>query len=172
VACPTIAASIAPTFFFGSSLTLLPLARADLSLRQALGLAFASDTLSIAMMEFVDSFIVPALPGATDAGPTDVLFWGPLAEALLTAFWAAFPVNRWLIARQGPRGRARLSLSTARDLGAYDVVVLVLLALIAFALAVGLLRRFASKRVSLRSCCSARPWPPDDLTGHRPEPRA
>ena len=27
------------------------------------------------------------------------LFWGSLAGALFLAFWAALPVNRWLIAR-------------------------------------------------------------------------
>jgi hypothetical protein len=95
----TIALSIALAFFFGYSLTLLPLVRAELSLRQALPLAFASDTLSVATMEIVDSLIVLAIPGAMDAGLGDMLFWGSLAGALLIAFWAAFPVNRWLIAR-------------------------------------------------------------------------
>jgi hypothetical protein len=95
----TIVLSIALAFLFGYSLTLLPLVRADLSLRQALPLAFASDTLSIATMELVDSLIVVAIPGAMDAGLGDALFWGSLAGALLVAFWAAFPVNRWLIAR-------------------------------------------------------------------------
>jgi hypothetical protein len=95
----TIAASIALAFFFGYSLTLLPLVGANLSLRQALPLAFASDTLSIGTMEIVDSLIVLAIPGAMDAGLGDLLFWGSLAGALFIAFWAAFPVNRWLIAR-------------------------------------------------------------------------
>ncbi|HWH93400.1 MAG TPA: DUF4396 domain-containing protein [Baekduia sp.] len=95
----TIALSIALAFFFGYSLTLLPLFRAGLSLRRALPLAFASDTLSIATMEIVDSLIVLLIPGAMDAGLGDALFWGSLAGALLIAFWAAFPVNRWLIAR-------------------------------------------------------------------------
>jgi hypothetical protein len=95
----TIAASIALAFFFGYSLTMLPLLRANLSLRQALPLAFASDTLSIATMELLDTLTVLVIPGAMDAGLGDLLFWGSLAGALLIAFWAAFPVNRWLIAR-------------------------------------------------------------------------
>ena len=33
------------------------------------------------------------------AGLTDPLFWGSLVVALAIAFAAAFPVNRWLIAR-------------------------------------------------------------------------
>jgi hypothetical protein len=95
----TIAASIALAFFFGYSLTMVPLLRADLSLRQALPLAFASDTLSIATMELLDTLTVLVIPGAMDAGLGDLLFWGSLAGALFIAFWAAFPVNRWLIAR-------------------------------------------------------------------------
>jgi hypothetical protein len=34
-----------------------------------------------------------------DAGLADPLFWGSLAFALAFAAAAAFPVNRWLIAR-------------------------------------------------------------------------
>jgi Domain of unknown function (DUF4396) len=34
-----------------------------------------------------------------DAGLGDVLFWGSLSVALAIAGIAAFPVNRWLIAR-------------------------------------------------------------------------
>ena len=67
--------------------------------RRAVGLAFASDTFSIATMEVIDSLIVLVIPGAMAAGLTDPLFWGSLAFALFVAFWAAVPVNRWLIAR-------------------------------------------------------------------------
>ena len=34
-----------------------------------------------------------------EAGLTSLLFWGSLALALAVAFVAAFPLNRWLIAR-------------------------------------------------------------------------
>jgi hypothetical protein len=95
----TIILSIALAFFFGYSLTMLPLLRSGLTLRQSVPLAFASDTFSIGTMEIVDSLIVLAIPGAMDAGLGDALFWGSLAGALFVAFWAAFPVNRWLIAR-------------------------------------------------------------------------
>ena len=95
----SIAISIALAFVFGYSLTLLPLLRAGLTLAAALPLALASDTLSIATMELLDSLTVIVVPGAMDAGLGDALFWGSLAGALFIAFWAAFPVNRWLIAR-------------------------------------------------------------------------
>jgi hypothetical protein len=95
----TIVLAVALAFFFGYSLTMLPLLRSGLALATVLPLAFASDTLSITVMEIVDNLIMLAVPGAMEAGPTSFLFWGALAFALLVAFVAAFPVNRYLIAR-------------------------------------------------------------------------
>jgi hypothetical protein len=95
----TIAASILLAFFFGYSLTSLPLLRAGLGLRRVAPLAFASDTLSITTMEIVDTLIVVLIPGAMAAGLADPVFWWSLAVALLIAGAFAFPVNRWLLAR-------------------------------------------------------------------------
>jgi hypothetical protein len=95
----TIVASIVLAFFFGYSLTSLPLLRAGLGVRGAAPLAFASDTLSITTMEIVDTLIIVLIPGAMAAGLGDALFWGSLAFALLVAGAFAFPVNRWLLAR-------------------------------------------------------------------------
>jgi hypothetical protein len=95
----TIAISIFLAFVFGYSLTMLPLLRSGLSVRGAAPLALASDTFSIATMEVIDSLTILVIPGAMDAGLGDFLFWWTLAAALFLAFWAAFPVNRWLIAR-------------------------------------------------------------------------
>ncbi len=95
----TIALAVALAFFFGYSLTMLPLLRSGMALAAVLPLAFASDTLSITVMEIVDNLIMLAVPGAMEAGPTSLLFWGSLAFALLVAGAVAFPVNRYLIAR-------------------------------------------------------------------------
>ena len=95
----TIALAVVLAFFFGYSLTILPLLRSGMALGATLPLAFASDTLSITVMEIVDNFILLVIPGAMEAGLTSLLFWGSLAFALAVAFVAAFPVNRWLIAR-------------------------------------------------------------------------
>jgi hypothetical protein len=50
-------------------------------------------------MEIVDNLVVLTVPGAMNAGLGDILIWGSLALSLALAFVAAFPVNRWLIAR-------------------------------------------------------------------------
>jgi Domain of unknown function (DUF4396) len=96
---PTIALAVVLAFVFGFGLTMLPLLRAGIALRQAVSLAVAADTASITIMEVVDNGVMLAIPGAMEAGLGDALFWGSLAFALAVAGVAAFPVNRWLIAR-------------------------------------------------------------------------
>ena len=95
----TIALAVVLAFFFGYSLTMLPLLRSGLALATVLPVAFAADTLSITVMEIVDNLMILVIPGAMEAGLGSLLFWGSLAFALAVAFVAAFPVNRWLIAR-------------------------------------------------------------------------
>ena len=95
----TIALAVVLAFFFGYLLTMLPLLRSGMALGAVLPLAFASDTVSIAVMEVVDNAILLLIPGAMEAGLGSVLFWGSLAFALAVAFVVAFPVNRYLISR-------------------------------------------------------------------------
>jgi hypothetical protein len=95
----TVVLAIVLAFFFGYSLTSLPLLRSGMALGAVVPIAFASDTLSIATMEVVDNLIVLTIPGAMEAGLDSLLFWGSLAFALVVAGLVALPVNRWLIAR-------------------------------------------------------------------------
>ena len=95
----TIALAVVLAFFFGYSLTMIPLLRSGLALATTLPLAFASDTLSITVMEIVDNAVMLVVPGAMEAGLGSFLFWGSLAFALAVAFVAAYPVNRYLIGR-------------------------------------------------------------------------
>jgi hypothetical protein len=95
----TVALAVALAFLFGYSLTSLPLLRAGLAFSAVVPIAFATDTLSIAVMEVVDNAIMLAIPGAMEAGLTNVLFWGSLSVALAIAGVIAFPVNRWLLKR-------------------------------------------------------------------------
>jgi len=95
----TIALSVLLAFVFGYTLTSLPLLRAGLAFAAVVPIALASDTFSIGLMEIVDNAIVAFIPGALDAGLADILFWGSLSFSLAVAGVAAFPLNRWLIAR-------------------------------------------------------------------------
>ncbi len=95
----TIALSIVLAFLFGYSLTSLPLLRSGMTAAAVLPIALASDTVSIAIMEVVDNAIMLLIPGAMHATLTDVGFYAALTAALIIAGVAAWPVNRWLIAR-------------------------------------------------------------------------
>ena len=95
----TIALAVVLAYFFGYSLTMLPLLRGGIALATAVPVALAADTISIAIMEIVDNAIMLLIPGAMEAGLTNVLFWGSLAVALLIAGAVAFPANRYLIQR-------------------------------------------------------------------------
>ena len=95
----SVVLSIVLAFFFGYALTVRSVLRSGVTLRRALSLAFASDTVSIATMEIVDNAFILVVPGAIAAGLGDALFWWSLAASLAIAFVVALPVNRWLIAR-------------------------------------------------------------------------
>lgn len=94
-----IVLAIVLAFVFGYALTLRPVLRAGVGFRQASGIAFASDTVSIAIMEIVDNVFVLLVPGAIDAGLGDAKFWWSIALGFAIAFPAALAANRWLIAR-------------------------------------------------------------------------
>ena len=78
----TVALAVTLAFLFGYGLTSLPLLRAGLALSAVVPIALAADTISIAVMEIVDNAIMLAIPGAMEAGLTNVLFWGALSFAL------------------------------------------------------------------------------------------
>jgi Domain of unknown function (DUF4396) len=96
---PTIVLAIVLAFAFGYSFTSWPLLRSGMTLAAVVPIALASDTFSITIMEIVDNAIILVIPGAMEAGVDEILFWASLAFALAVAWVAAFPVNRWLIAR-------------------------------------------------------------------------
>ena len=95
----TVVLSIALAFVFGYALTMRGVLRAGVPFRQALTVAFAADTVSIAVMELIDNAIILAVPGAMDAGITSLLFWSSLALSLAVAFVLTTPLNRWMMGR-------------------------------------------------------------------------
>ncbi|SDH50892.1 protein of unknown function [Actinokineospora alba] len=95
----TIVLAVVLAFFFGYALTMRGVLRAGVGFKQAVKVALAADTLSIAVMEVVDNAIMVAVPGAMEAGVNSLLFWGALAFALGVAFVVTWPINRWMIGR-------------------------------------------------------------------------
>ena len=95
----TTAISISLAFLFGYSLSTLPIVKAGLTVGAALGIVLAGDTLSIATMEVVDNAVMLTIPGAMNAGLVNIVFWLGMAISLTVAFFAAYPVNRYLLRR-------------------------------------------------------------------------
>jgi hypothetical protein len=95
----TIALAVVLAFVSGFGLTALPLLRAGMAPRQALRIALAADAASITIMELVDNALMLSIPGAMDASIASPLFWASMLVALAIAGVAAYPLNRWLIAR-------------------------------------------------------------------------
>lgn len=86
-------------FVFGFGLSTIPLIEARMGFRAALSIVIAADTLSIATMELVDNVVMYAIPGAMHATLVDPLFWISMPIALTTAFFAALPVNKYLLGK-------------------------------------------------------------------------
>ena len=95
----TIVLAVGLAFLFGYALSTLPLLNAGLGLGAALSVVLAADTLSIATMEIVDNAVMALIPGAMDAGLVNAVFWLSMMLALSVAYVAAYPVNRYLLAR-------------------------------------------------------------------------
>lgn len=95
----TVVLSVALAFVFGYALTMRGVLRAGVPVRQAVKVALAADTVSIAVMEVIDNTVMVGVPGAMDAGLPDPLFWVSLVLSLALAFVLTTPVNRWMIGR-------------------------------------------------------------------------
>ena len=95
----TVALSVALAFLFGYALSTLPLLQAGLPAVTALSVVLAADTLSITTMEIVDNLVMLVIPGAMGSGLVNPTFWIAMAVALTAAFFAAFPVNRYLLTK-------------------------------------------------------------------------
>jgi len=98
-AIATIGLAITLAFLFGYALSTLPLLKAGVSFKKALSLVLAADTLSIATMEIVDNLVMLIIPGAMAAGLVNPVFWISMPIALTVAFFAAYPVNKYLITK-------------------------------------------------------------------------
>lgn len=110
---PTILLAIALAFVFGFGLSTLPLLRAGMGFFAALFIVAAADTLSTTVMEIVDNLVIAIVLGVMDAGLANPMFWLTLPVALTAAFFAALPVNKYLL---GPgKGHAHHEVSWVRS---------------------------------------------------------
>lgn len=95
----TLLLAIGLAFLFGYTLSTLPLLRAGMGVAAAFTVVLAADTLSIAVMELTDNAVMAVIPGAMDASLVNPVFWIAMPIALTVAFFAALPVNKYLLKR-------------------------------------------------------------------------
>lgn len=95
----TVVLSVSLAFLFGYALSTLPLIKVGVSFFAALSIVFAADTLSILTMEVVDNLVMILIPGAMGSGLVNPLFWLSMGIALIAAFFAAYPVNKYLLSK-------------------------------------------------------------------------
>ena len=95
----SIALAVGLAFLFGYTLTSIPLLRSGLALAAVVPIALAADTISIVIMEVIHNAAMILVPGAMEAGLTDLRFWAPLLGGFVIAWPFAFAVNRTMIRR-------------------------------------------------------------------------
>ena len=96
----TVVLASALAFVFGYALTMRGVLRAGVGFAEALKIALAADTASIAVMEIVDNAIVLSVPGRDGGRPGELAVLGVRwPSALAVAFVVTVPVNRWMIGR-------------------------------------------------------------------------
>src|SRR5438105_1551025 len=87
-------------FFFGYSLTFWG-ARSKMTVKDAIKLALAIDTISIISMEIIDNISEWLIPGAINAKLHNFVFWWSLALSLVIAFVITVPINRLAMSQAG-----------------------------------------------------------------------
>jgi hypothetical protein len=95
-----VSLAIGLAFLFGYSLTYRSVRRDVASSREAMQITLATDTVSIASMELIDSTIEVIIPNALIVTAASFRFWWGLGLALGLAFIFTVPVNRFMMGRQ------------------------------------------------------------------------
>ena len=67
-------------------------------------------------MELVDNLIMFVIPGALHAGIVNPLFWVSMPIALTAAFFAALPVNKYLLKRNKGHALTMKFVGAAMDI--------------------------------------------------------
>jgi hypothetical protein len=86
-------------FVFGYSLTYRGVRRHTASSSEAIKITMATDTVSIATMELIDSTMEFIIPNALVVTAASFRFWWGLAVSLGLAFVITVPVNRYMISK-------------------------------------------------------------------------
>ena len=97
----SIGLAVVCAYVAGFSLAVIPIMRSmDFTFRKAMRVVWLGEAISIAAMEIAING-VDFLVGGVQAGSiTDPVFWIGLAAAAPAGFFAAWPVNHWLLKKE------------------------------------------------------------------------
>lgn len=96
---PTMVLAVILGFIGGYSLTMIPLLRSGLSVKNATKITIVSETASIVVMEAAENGTAFLIPGLLTASFLVPLFWFGLVIAVIAGFIAAYPVNYFMISK-------------------------------------------------------------------------
>ena len=97
---PTMILATILAYISGMTLGLIPVMRdRHVSLLRALRIIWIGEVISIGVMEIVMNFVDYHMGGVTTPSVWNWLFWKAIALAIPAGFFAAWPVNYWLLRR-------------------------------------------------------------------------
>ena len=96
---PIMILAIILGFIGGYGLTIIPLLKSGLKLKEATKITVISETASIAVMETAENGTAFLIPGLLTASFFAPVFWLGLLIAVFAGFLAAYPVNYFMISR-------------------------------------------------------------------------
>lgn len=96
---PTMVLAVILGFIGGYSLTMIPLLRSGLGVKNATKITVVSETASIVVMEAAENGTTFLIPGLLTASFLVPLFWFGLVIAVIAGFIAAYPVNYFMISK-------------------------------------------------------------------------
>lgn len=96
---PTMVLAIILGFIGGYSLTMIPLLKRGIDVKNASKITVVSETASILVMEAAENATAFLIPGVLFASFLTPLFWLGLIISVMAGFIAAYPVNYFMISR-------------------------------------------------------------------------
>jgi len=96
---PTMVLAIILGFIGGYSLTMIPLLRSGMGVKNATKITVVSETASIIVMEAAENGTAFLIPGLLTASLFVPMFWFGLIIAVIAGFIAAYPVNYFMISK-------------------------------------------------------------------------
>jgi len=95
----TMTLAVVLAFVTGYALTLIPFVRRGVPLGAALRTVWLGELVSITVMEIVINAVDYGMGGMTVESVLTFDFWSSYVVAMAAGFFAAWPINRWLLAR-------------------------------------------------------------------------